>query len=266
MTYYPIVIGGGPAGEKSAAQAAYFGKRIHSPTAGGVRVLRRACDALASAIDRTLTAAFVLVTLTLVGSLVAMAAGLLLPSPTRDGSVADVLVTAANGAPLLVDNGGPARPIALLDSPDNAALDSIPLVEGTHLDDGPALFDQRGVSRPQPADGKRDIGGFQLIREAPVTIAVVIDLFDQAVGAGTLMGVGPGGSPVGRLEALRNMLLTAGALLEQGDVDAAWSQLQDAADRIDGASPRPDFVQGRAAPDLLDAITEVKASIPPAQG
>jgi len=54
------------------------------------------------------------------------------------------------------------------------------------------------------------------------------------------------------------MLLTAGELLEQGDVDGACAQLQDAADRTDGASPPPDFVQGDAAADLLDAITEVQ--------
>ena len=54
------------------------------------------------------------------------------------------------------------------------------------------------------------------------------------------------------------MLLAAGDLLEQGDVDAACAQRQDAADRTDGAFPPPDFVQGPAAADLLDAITEVQ--------
>ena len=102
------------------------------------------------------------------------------------------------------------------------------------------------------------------MQEAPPTIADVIDLFDQAVDAGTLMGVATGGSTEGRLNALRNMLLTAGALLEQGEVDVAWTQLQDAANRVDGEFPPPDFVEGPAAPDLLDAITEAEASIPPA--
>lgn len=54
------------------------------------------------------------------------------------------------------------------------------------------------------------------------------------------------------------MLLAAGELLEQSDVDAACTQLQAAADRTDGAFPPPDFVQGAAADDLLDAITEVQ--------
>jgi len=163
-----------------------------------------------------------------------------------------VLVTDANGAPLLADNGGPTLTIALIDAATNPALDAIPVADCS------VATDQRGVSRPQPADGNCDIGAFELVQGAPVTIADVIELFDAAVADGTLRGAGPGNSAAGRLKALRNMLLAAGDLLEQGDVDAACSQLQDAADRTDGAFPPPDFVQGEAAPDLLDAITELQ--------
>jgi len=173
-------------------------------------------------------------------------------------AVADVLVTDASG-PLLADNGGPTRTIALLDSPDSPAIDAIPSMDCTDVDDMPVLFDQRGINRPQPfPDGDCDIGAFELVQDASITIADLIELFDQAVGDGSLVGAGPGGSAAGRLNALRNMLLTAGELLEQGDVDGACRQLQDAADRTDGAFPPPDFVQGEAAPELLDAITEVQ--------
>jgi len=96
------------------------------------------------------------------------------------------------------------------------------------------------------------------VQESSITIADLIELFDDAVADGTLMGAGPGGSAAGRLNALRNMLLAAGDLLAQGDVDGACRQLQDAADRTDGASPPDDFVQGEAAPDLLDAVTELQ--------
>ncbi len=176
--------------------------------------------------------------------------------------VADVLVTDANGTPLLADNGGLTQTIALVvpDDPTiaNPALDAIPLEDCTDTEGTPVTADQRGVSRPQPADGNCDIGAFELVQEAPVTIADVIELFDQAVADGTLMGAGPGNSAKGRLNALRNMLLTAGELLEQGDVAAACTQLQDAAERTDGAALPPDFAQGPAAPDLLDAITELQ--------
>jgi len=59
----------------------------------------------------------------------------------------------------------------------------------------PVLFDQRGVDRPQPfPDGNCDIGAFELMQEAPITIADVIELFDDAVDDGTLVGGDPGRS------------------------------------------------------------------------
>jgi len=176
---------------------------------------------------------------------------------TEDGdqqnvAAAGVLVTDANGDPLLADNGGPTQTIALLDAATNPALDAIPFA------DCDVDTDQRGISRPQPADGNCDIGAFELVQAASITIADVIELFDDAVAGGTLVGAGPGNSARGRLGALRNMLLAAGELLEQGEVEAACGQLQDAADRTDGAFPPPEFAQGPAAPELFDAITELQ--------
>jgi hypothetical protein len=154
-------------------------------------------------------------------------------------------------------NGGPTETHALLE--DSPAIDHIPADQCTDIAGMLVATDQRGVSRPQPfPDGDCDIGAFELVQAASVTIADVIELFNDAVADGTLVGAGPGNSAAGRLNALRNMLLTAGELLEQGDVDGACAQLQAAADRTDGAFPPPDFVQGEAAPDLFDAITEVQ--------
>jgi predicted outer membrane repeat protein len=174
-------------------------------------------------------------------------------------AVAEVLVTDdVTGLPLLADNGGPTETIALVDAdtnPDNPAVDAIPLIDCTDVDDVPVSIDQRGVERPQPEGGNCDIGAFELAPEVPVTIADLIKLFDDAVAEDTLVGAGPGGSSGGRLNALRNMLLTAGALLEQGNVAAGCAQLQDTAKRTDGLSPPGDFAQGEAAADLLEAIT-----------
>jgi hypothetical protein len=61
----------------------------------------------------------------------------------------------------------------------------------------------------------------------------------------------------GRLRALRHILLAADDLLAQGDVDGACGRLRRAADRTDGAFPSSAFAPREAAPDLLDAITEV---------
>ena len=162
---------------------------------------------------------------------------------------------------MLADNGGPTQTIALLDADNNSAIDAIPLEDCTDTQGAPVLFDQRGVSARQAADGNCDIGAFELVQGAPVTIADVIELFDAAVADGTLRGAGPGNSARGRLNALRNMLLAAGELLEQGDVDGACAQLQDAADRTDGDFPPPEFAQGPAAPDLFDAITELQDAL-----
>ena len=96
---------------------------------------------------------------------------------------------------------------------------------------------------------------------AVVTIAEVIALFDRAVADGTLTGPGPGNSAQNRLQALRNMLVTAARLLEQGDVDAACRQLQDVANRTDGAVLPPDFVQGPAAVDLFGAVTALREQL-----
>ena len=84
---------------------------------------------------------------------------------------------------------------------------------------------------------------------------------DDAVADGNVQGQGSGKSARDRLNALRNMLVTAADLLAQGDVAAACVQLQDAANRTDGASPPSDFVQGPAAADLFDAITALRGQL-----
>jgi hypothetical protein len=151
------------------------------------------------------------------------------------------------------------RPRPTRDADTHPAIDHIPAIECTDAEGMLVETDQRGVDRPQPfPDGNCDIGAFELMQEAPITIADLIELFDDAVDDGTLVGAGPGGSAAGRLNALRNMLLAAGDLLDQGDVDGACTQLQDAADRTDGDFPPPDFAQGDAAEELLDAITAVQ--------
>jgi YVTN family beta-propeller protein len=101
----------------------------------------------------------------------------------------------------------------------------------------------------------------QFIGPLAITIGEVIALFDDAVADGNVQGQGSGKSARDRLSALRNMLVTAADLLAQGDVAAACVQLQDAANRTDGASPPSDFVQGPAAADLFDAITALRGQL-----
>ena len=64
--------------------------------------------------------------------------------------------------------------------------------------------------------------------------ANIIESFDEVVNAGELLGQGPGTSANGRLAALRNMLVAAATLIDQGLIQQACAKLQDALNRTDG--------------------------------
>jgi hypothetical protein len=81
--------------------------------------------------------------------------------------------------------------------------------------------------------------------------------FDASVADGTLVGSGPGNSADGRRRALRNMILLAGDLIEEGRYTEACQQLRDAYGKCDGDPKPPDFVTGEAADDLADMILMV---------
>ena len=80
------------------------------------------------------------------------------------------------------------------------------------------------------------------------------------VAANTLVGSGPGVSADGRLGALRNMIVTAAAYLDQGEAALAVAQLEAVLDRCDGAAPPPDFVGGAVAAQLAALVGEVVAA------
>jgi hypothetical protein len=151
------------------------------------------------------------------------------------------------GLGALADNGGPT--LTMLPQPGSPLIDAIPVVDCL------LTTDQRGIERPQ-GDGC-DIGAVEVTEDGATGPDDVMALFDEAAAAGDLVGTGPGNSGPGRLDALRNMLVSAGDLLEEGDVAGACAQLQDAANRTDGAFPPPDFVQGPATSDLHEAITDL---------
>jgi parallel beta-helix repeat protein len=147
---------------------------------------------------------------------------------------------------LLLPNGGPTETMALL-------AGSPAINTGDPGDYLPT--DQRGVSRPQgPA---LDIGAF----EVSVGGGALVDYFDQAVAAGDLVGSGNGNSADGRLNALRNMLLAADDFIAEGEIDEACTQLQDAYERTDGATPPPDFVEGEASDDLATEIAATRSAL-----
>ena len=120
---------------------------------------------------------------------------------------------------------------------------------------------RKGVERVRPGNPAQARALEKWLATLAESFADRILPIDQAVADGTLLGEGAGDSAQGRLTALRNMLVAARDLLEGGDVASACQQLQDVADRTDGAASPPDFVRGSAAPELFDAITTLRQQL-----
>lgn len=93
-------------------------------------------------------------------------------------------------------------------------------------------------------------------------IVDILDFIDTSVDSGALTGDGPGASSEDRLNALRNMIKTAGNLIATGDIDGACQQLLDALERTDGQPRPPDFVTGGpAAVELASRIQQLLDSL-----
>ncbi len=92
-------------------------------------------------------------------------------------------------------------------------------------------------------------------------IVQVLEFFDDSVGNETLVGKGPGKSAENRLNALRNMLEEAQALILAGDIDGACKQLTAAYKKCDGAPRPPDLVSGEAASELAAYIQGLITSL-----
>jgi hypothetical protein len=92
-------------------------------------------------------------------------------------------------------------------------------------------------------------------------IADILAFFDASVEAGTLLGSGPGASAPNRLKALRNMIVSASDLINQGKMTEACQQLRDVYNRTDGLEPPPDFVKGTAASNLASMIKGLRANL-----
>ncbi|UCD29235.1 MAG: lamin tail domain-containing protein [Planctomycetota bacterium] len=94
-----------------------------------------------------------------------------------------------------------------------------------------------------------------------VTIDDIEDLIDDSVADGSLWGDGPGKSADKRLNALKNMIETAGDLIEDGLFADACQQLADAYKKTDGEDKPPDFVSGPAAAELAAMILDLMDSL-----
>lgn len=98
-------------------------------------------------------------------------------------------------------------------------------------------------------------------QEPSEMIEDLIDFFDASVADGSLYGLGPGNSAPHRLNALRNMLLAAGDMIDAGEYERACAQLASAWAKTDGLPRPPDFVGGEAAAELAGMIEELMGAI-----
>ncbi len=92
-------------------------------------------------------------------------------------------------------------------------------------------------------------------------IAEILEFIETSVEDGALAGEGPGNSAVGRLGAFINMIKAAGKLINEGDLEQACQQLQDAYERCDEHFPPPDFVAGTAREELATKIQALRLDL-----
>ncbi len=120
-------------------------------------------------------------------------------------------------------------------------------------------LDQRGIDRPQPVGGSCDIGSYELISTTPTSVTGIISFFDAAVSGGTLVSATAGSS---YRTALRNQLLTAGSLQDDGQTSKACDQLTQTLPYIDpDSSIEPDdYVTGTAGANLVSEIGALSTS------
>jgi hypothetical protein len=122
----------------------------------------------------------------------------------------------------LMDNGGPTQTQALLAG--SPAIDQIAFVPGTGCEATSVKADQRGVRRPQPPGGRCDLGAFERGQTPSALFGQIIDLIDQLLQR--ILSDGDADALATRgLDAVREQLLLADDLMEQGKIGLACGQL-----------------------------------------
>jgi hypothetical protein len=95
----------------------------------------------------------------------------------------------------------------------------------------------------------------------PTSIDEILAFFNNSVEEGSLTGLGRGRSASKRLNALRNMIETAGDLIGAGDIEGACGQLRAALRKCDGEHRPPDFAGGSGAEDLEGMLENLMVDI-----
>ncbi len=167
----------------------------------------------------------------------------------EDGSCGAPLSGDPKLAPLL-DNGGPTPTHALrIDSPAIDAADKSHCV----------AIDQRNVLRPLQTNAECDLGAFERRNGIPVSVAPIMQFFDQQSLNGGISGTGVKGA-LNRLDAVRNQLFVAGHYKNRNKTSAACTQLVRTFKHIDpdNTPDVTDMVTGSAAGQLADQVMALR--------
>ena len=167
----------------------------------------------------------------------------------QTGSGSDFAITASPVVPATVTGPGDTIDVEITYSPSDVGHSSSTLnITSNDSDEGVVeiSLSGAGVSTEPPPEEE---------------IAEVLDYFDDSVADESLVGKGPGNSAGKRLNALRNMIESAGDLIKDGLFDEACEQLADVLKKTDGLPKPPDFVSGAAATELADMIEALRVTL-----
>jgi probable HAF family extracellular repeat protein len=85
----------------------------------------------------------------------------------------------------------------------------------------------------------------------------LLDYTQESIDNGTLEGDGSGNSAEKRLNALTNMIESAGDLIDVGSADDACDQLEGIYKKVDGMPNPPDFVTGDSVSVIAESIDQI---------
>ncbi|MCI5194458.1 MAG: choice-of-anchor D domain-containing protein [Candidatus Electrothrix sp. AU1_5] len=90
----------------------------------------------------------------------------------------------------------------------------------------------------------------------------ILQAIEASVANGTLSGVGSGNSAENKLNAIKNMLESAGDLIDSEDLAKAGEQLESICKKVDGQPTPPDFLGGDALDEIAEVICQMSLSEP----
>ena len=104
--------------------------------------------------------------------------------------------------------------------------------------------------------------GKLVTKQRRLQIADIVEFIDRSVKQGELVGLG--NTPIasdGKLRAFKNLITTAGMLIDIGDIAGACEQLKSACKKSDGQTDNHRYVTGPASPKLSQMIKSLKKNL-----